>query len=69
MSLAVLNVTRGRSRREVAETVCAHGQSVGIWVRSYRAAGATGFVVAQGKGKPAQVDGEELEKECKLKMT
>ena len=57
----MLNVTRGRSRQEVAEIVCAHRQSVGIWVRSYRAAGATGFAVAQGRGKPAQVDGEELE--------
>jgi transposase len=60
-ALAVLNVTRGRSRQEVAEIVCAHRQSVGIWVRSYRAAGATGFAVAQGRAKPAQVDGEELE--------
>lgn len=60
-ALAVLNVARGRSRQEVAEIVCAHRQSVGIWARSYRAEGAAGFAVAQGRGKPAQVDGEELE--------
>ena len=60
-ALAVLNVARGRSRQEVAEIVCAHRESVGIWVRRYRAEGAAGFVVAQGRGKPAQVDGEELE--------
>jgi hypothetical protein len=29
-ALAVLNVTRGRSRQEVAEIVCTHRQSVGI---------------------------------------
>lgn len=60
-ALAVLNVARGRSRQEVAEIVCAHRESVGIWVRRYRTEGAAGFAVAQGRGKPAQVDGEELE--------
>ena len=59
-ALAVLNVARGRSRQEVARIVCAHRQSVGVWVHSYRAEGAGGFVVAQGRGKPAQVNGEEL---------
>lgn len=60
-ALAVLNVARGRSRQEVAQIVCAHRESVGLWVRRYRAAGAEGFAVAKGRGKPAQVDGEELE--------
>lgn len=60
-ALAVLNVARGRSRQEVAQIVCAHRQSVGVWIRRYRAEGAAGFPVAQGRGKPAQVDGQELE--------
>lgn len=60
-AVAVLNVARGRSRQEVAEIVCAHRESVGSWVRRYRAEGAAGFAVARGRGKPAQVDGEELE--------
>ena len=58
--LAVLNVARGRSRQEVAQIVCAHRASVSSWVRRYRAEGAAGFAVARGRGKPAQVDGEEL---------
>ncbi len=60
-ALAVLNVARGRSRQAVAQIVCAHRASVGSWVRRYRAAGAAGFAVGQGRGKPPQVDGEELE--------
>jgi len=60
-ALAVLNVARGRLRQEVAEIVCAHRVSVGAWVRHYRAEGAAGFAVARGRGKPPQVDGQELE--------
>ena len=60
-ALAVLNVARGRPRQEVAEIVCVHRASVGTWVRRYRAEGAAGFAVAQGRGKPPQVDREELE--------
>lgn len=60
-ALAVLNVARGHSRREVAEIVCAHRESVANWVRRYRADGAPGFAVAEGRGRPAQVDAEELE--------
>lgn len=59
-ALAVLNVARGRSRREVAQIMCAHRESVGSWVSRYRAEGAASFAVAQGRGKRAQVDGEEL---------
>lgn len=60
-ALAVLNVARERTRQEVAEIVCAHRESVGIWVRRYREEGVAGLAVARGRGKVAQVDGEELE--------
>lgn len=60
-ALAVLNVARGRCRQEVADIVCAHRVSVGTWVRRYRAEGAASFAVAEGRGKPPKVDGEELE--------
>lgn len=60
-ALAVLNVVRGRTRQEVAGIVCAHRESVGIWVRRYRKEGVAGLAVAQGRGRLAQVDGEELE--------
>lgn len=59
-ALAVLNVARGRTRQEVAEIVCAHRESVGTWVRRYRAEGAVGFQIAPGRGKRRQVDEREL---------
>lgn len=60
-AVAVLNVARGRPRQEVAEIVCAHRESVGIWVQRYRKEGAAGLAVARGRGRQAQVDGAELE--------
>lgn len=60
-ALAVLNVARGRTRQEVAGIVCAHRESVGIWVRRYRKEGVAGLTVARGRGRLAQVDGTELE--------
>lgn len=60
-ALAVLNVARGRTRQEVAQIVCAHRESVGIWVQRYRKEGAAGLAVARGRGRQAQADGEELE--------
>jgi hypothetical protein len=56
-ALGVLNVTRAHTCGEVVKLVCAHRQSVGVWVRCYGAKGATGFAVAPGLGQPAQVDG------------
>ena len=59
-ALAVQAVARGHSRTAVAALYATTRQSVGAWVQAYRTAGLSGFAIAQGRGRPRQVEEAEL---------
>lgn len=61
-ALAVFHVASGKSAQEAAALVLAHRASVGTWARRYLNEGASAFEIAPGRGRPSQVDAQELER-------
>jgi transposase len=59
-ALAVLAVARGSSFTAVAEMFDATYHSVSTWVHRYLDQGLAAFEVAPGRGRPPQVDDQEL---------
>ena len=59
-ALAVCAVARGETREAVAQTFGRSAGSVGKWVKRYRDRGLKGLQIAPGRGRPKQVDEQEL---------
>lgn len=57
---AVLAVARGATHKQAAWFYHTSSQSVGAWVRRYREQGVAGFEIAPGRGRPRQVDEQQL---------
>jgi transposase len=64
-ALAVLAVARGASFSAAAEMFDATYHSVSTWVHGYLERGLTAFEVAPGRGRPPQVDEQQL-RQCAL---
>jgi len=60
-ALAVLAVARGQTFTAVAAMFDASYHSVSAWAHGYRERGLAAFQVAPGRGRPAQVNAQELE--------
>lgn len=60
-AVALWNLSRGKSRREVAGFLGVSGASISSWSRRYREEGVAGLRVRHGRGRPAQARPEELE--------
>ena len=57
---AVLAVANGATHKQAAKFYHTSQQSVGQWVRRFREGGIEGFEIAPGRGRPRQVDQEQL---------
>lgn len=61
-ALAVLAVARGYTREHAAEMFDTTRVSVGKWVGAFHERGVDAFEIAPGRGRPKQVDEEELKR-------
>jgi len=59
-AMAVLAVAEGHPQRQVAMFYHTTPGSVGHWVTRYRTEGLPGFEIRPGRGRPQQVDEQEL---------
>jgi len=57
---AVLAVAKGESQKDAARFYHTSATSVSSWVRRFRQEGIAGFEIAPGRGRPRQVDEQEL---------
>lgn len=57
---AVLAVARGATQKQTAEFYHTSTTSLSHWVRRFREQGVAGFGIAPGRGRPRQVDDQEL---------
>lgn len=57
---AVLAVARGASQKQTAQFYHTSPQSICSWVRRFREQGIDGFEIALGRGRPQQVNEQEL---------
>ena len=60
-ALAVLAVAKGHTQKLTAQLYDTSPASVNSWVAAYRTEGLSGFEIAAGRGRPRQVDEQELE--------
>jgi transposase len=59
-ALAILAVAKGQSQRQVAVFYGTTPTSVCTWVGRYRCEGLAGLAIHPGRGRPKQVDEDEL---------
>lgn len=58
---ALWNLSRGKTRREVAEFLGASTVSVGAWAKRFRDEGVAGLAIRPGRGRPARAQEAEVE--------
>ncbi len=58
---ALWNLSRGKTRREVAEFLGVSTVSVNAWVKRFRAHGVAGLAIRPGRGRPARAQAAEVE--------
>jgi transposase len=59
-ALAVRAVALGHTRREVAGMLPYSAYTIGLWVTRFEALGLSAFAVGKGRGRPSQVDDQEV---------
>lgn len=55
------NLSRGKTRREVAEFLGVSTVSVSAWAKRFRAEGVAGLAIRPGRGRPARAQEAEVE--------
>jgi len=58
---ALWNLSRGKTRREVAEFLGVSTVSIGAWAKRFRAEGVSGLAIRPGRGRPARAQEAEVE--------
>ena len=58
---ALWNLSRGKTRREVAEFLGVSVVSVSAWAKRFRAEGLAGLAIRPGRGRPARAQEAEVE--------
>lgn len=58
---ALWNLSRGRTRREVAAFLGVSTVSVSAWAKRFRADGVAGLAIRPGRGRPARAQAAEVE--------
>jgi transposase len=58
---ALWNLSRGKTRREVAEFLGVSTVSVSAWAKRFRAEGVAGLAIRPGRGRPARAQEAQVE--------
>jgi transposase len=58
---ALWNLSRGKTRREVAEFLGVSSVSVSAWAKRFRVEGVAGLAIRPGRGRPARAREAEVE--------
>lgn len=59
---AIWNLSRGKTRREIAEFLGVSKSSISAWRRRFQEEGPSGFAIRPGRGRPPRADVREVER-------
>lgn len=59
-AVALWNLARGRTQRDVGEFLGVSSTSLGAWAKRYQAHGAAGLAIQPGRGRKARADPAEV---------